>query len=335
MNASVIIQKGKMEQTVATVCKSGQSLSSCIVAMNGIDETLYHHDGSLTNGISDNSYRYAGASDSVNNYVCFGSEKTTCPEDNLYRIIGEFDGKIKLIKAINATSTLLGTNGDYNSDNLYYFWSNINSCSNSSAYVENKSVVRLSNKNNIAAPSTDETEACNVWYYSPLNKINLNTNFVNNIGTNWATKIDLFSWKDSHNYVDVIRGALPAVAYQSEITNSKVSYDGNIGLMYVTDYGFAASSESWGKTLSNYNDNSVTSVNWMYSGLDEWTITPAINYSHDIYAFFIKSDGSVSAQVVKSESGVLDLVVRPVFYLNSSVTYKSGTGESIDPIRLG
>ena len=62
LNASVIIRKDKMIQTVATVCKSGQTLSSCVVAMNGIDETLYYHDGNLTNGINDGSYRYAGAS---------------------------------------------------------------------------------------------------------------------------------------------------------------------------------------------------------------------------------------------------------------------------------
>ena len=39
----------------------------------------------------DYSYRYAGAN--PNNYVCFGSDVTPCPEDNLYRIIGVFDGQ--------------------------------------------------------------------------------------------------------------------------------------------------------------------------------------------------------------------------------------------------
>ncbi|CDF20064.1 unknown [Clostridium sp. CAG:609] len=43
---------------------------------------LYYHDSSLTNGAGDNSYRYAGASDAVNNYVCFGSTQSPCPADN-------------------------------------------------------------------------------------------------------------------------------------------------------------------------------------------------------------------------------------------------------------
>ena len=42
MSAKVIIQKKKIVQTMANVCKSGQTLSSCVIAMDGIDETLYH-----------------------------------------------------------------------------------------------------------------------------------------------------------------------------------------------------------------------------------------------------------------------------------------------------
>ena len=77
------------------------------------ENSLYYHNSSLTNGAGDNSYRYAGASESVNNFVCFGSTTNPCPTDNLYRIIGVFEDKVKLIKYDYATSALLGTNGDY------------------------------------------------------------------------------------------------------------------------------------------------------------------------------------------------------------------------------
>ena len=60
---------------------------------------IYYHDTSLTNGAGDNSYRFAGASDKVNNYVCFGSTQSPCPDDNKYRIIGVFGDKVKLIKS--------------------------------------------------------------------------------------------------------------------------------------------------------------------------------------------------------------------------------------------
>ena len=61
--------------------------------------SLYYHDSSLTNGAGDNSYRYAGASDSVNNYICLGSNKATCPDANLFRIIGVFGAQTKVIRA--------------------------------------------------------------------------------------------------------------------------------------------------------------------------------------------------------------------------------------------
>ena len=63
------------------------------------DNALYYHNSTLTNGAGDNSYRYAGASDSVNNYICLGSDATTCPDANLFRIIGVFGDKTKVIRA--------------------------------------------------------------------------------------------------------------------------------------------------------------------------------------------------------------------------------------------
>ena len=63
------------------------------------ENSLYYHNSSLTNGAGDNSYRYAGASDSVNNYICLGSDEATCPDANLFRIIAVFGDKTKVIRA--------------------------------------------------------------------------------------------------------------------------------------------------------------------------------------------------------------------------------------------
>ena len=60
---------------------------------------IYYHDSTLANGAGDNSYRYAGASDSVNNYICLGSDAATCPDVNLFRIIGVFGAQAKVIRA--------------------------------------------------------------------------------------------------------------------------------------------------------------------------------------------------------------------------------------------
>ena len=63
------------------------------------DNGIYYHESSLANGAGDNSYRYAGASDSVNNYICLGSDEATCPDANLFRIIGVFGNQTKVIRA--------------------------------------------------------------------------------------------------------------------------------------------------------------------------------------------------------------------------------------------
>ena len=63
------------------------------------DDSLYYHNSTLNNGAGDNSYRYAGARDSVNNYICLGSDATTCPDANLFRIIGVFGDQTKVIRA--------------------------------------------------------------------------------------------------------------------------------------------------------------------------------------------------------------------------------------------
>lgn len=59
---------------------------------NDIDNLVYHNNDEL----NDNSYRFVG--DANNNYVCFATDITPCPAENLYRIIGVIDGKVKLIK---------------------------------------------------------------------------------------------------------------------------------------------------------------------------------------------------------------------------------------------
>ena len=63
------------------------------------DNGIYYHESSLANGAGDNSYRFAGASESVNNYICLGSDATTCPDANLFRIIGVFGDQTKVIRA--------------------------------------------------------------------------------------------------------------------------------------------------------------------------------------------------------------------------------------------
>ena len=294
------------------------------------ENNIYYHDSDLANGAGDNSYRYAGAN--PNNFVCFGSDTSPCPTDNLYRIIGVFGenyhgvtGKqlVKLIKYDYMTTDELGTDGDYSQ--TYKEWGMDSTYKGTYGDGERIGVYYWNYK---ATGS-----ATNTWSTSLLNKTNLNTNFINNIGTTWANKIATVTWKVGGNTYANISDVVPATTYQNEIVNpvttnttdNATTYSAKIGLMYVSDYGFAASPDAWTLTMSSYNNTTATNNNWMYMGLYEWTISRIADYSH--FAFFVYYDGYVSDDGVGDGSGV-----RASFSLESSVSYVSGSGSMSDPI---
>ena len=312
-SAKLMIQKEEYKQTLAEYVKSQYT------GTQG-ENSLYYHNSSLTNGAGDNSYRYAGASESVNNFVCFGSTETPCPTDNLYRTIGVIDGKVKLIKYDYATSTLLGTDGDYQES-----WT-----PDASTYKGSLTSIDKYSWNYKATNS-----ASNTWSTSLLNKTNLNTNFINKIGSAWANKIAITTWKVGGGASENIYSSVPATAYQYEVGSSASSttYDAKIGLMYVSDYYYSASPSDW--TLVGYNIRdstkdyrAATGNNWMYMGYTEWTISRDSVSSN--YAFTVFINGNVSNYVGTDSS----IGVRPSFNLESSVKYVSGSGSKSNPIRI-
>ena len=294
------------------------------------ENNIYYHDSDLANGAGDNSYRYAGAN--PNNFVCFGSDTSPCPTDNLYRIIGVFGenyhgvtGKqlVKLIKYDYMTTDELGTDGDYSQ--TYKEWGMDSTYKGTYGDGERIGVYYWNYK---ATGS-----ATNTWSTSLLNKTNLNTNFINNIGTTWANKIATVTWKVGGNTYANISDVVPATTYQNEIVNpvttnttdNATTYSAKIGLMYVSDYGFAASPDAWTLTMSSYNNTTAKNNNWMYMGLYEWTISRYAGYSDD--AFFVNNVGGVNSSLVDYLVGV-----RASFSLESSVSYVSGSGSMSDPI---
>ena len=127
LSGKLIIQKEKMITSISDVAKNGDNLVTAIQNLSTKSKPsytrLYHHDATLANGAGDNSYRFAGASADVKNYICLGSSETTCPDDNLYRIIGVFGDNNhgltgqQLVKVIKNTSigNLFWNDGELNS----------------------------------------------------------------------------------------------------------------------------------------------------------------------------------------------------------------------------
>jgi len=252
------------------------------------ENNLYYHDENFANGAKDKSYRYAGAGDAVNNYICLGAT-SPCPDANLFRIIGVFNNQVKVIK-VTSLGTMAWDSGD-----------------------------------------------SNTWSTSSLNKY-LNGEYLANLG-NLATKISVNTWKvggntkfESDNSFDKLYDSSPSDVYYYEIekpvntnsTDNLVTYDAKIGLIYVSDYGFAAKPSEW-KTLYEYNESSL---DWLYTGLGEFTITRCASFTNITHIIY--SDGRVSDAQVSSV-----LSVRPSFYLIDSVSYSGGVGTQSDPIIIG
>ena len=286
-SAKLMIQKEKIPTVLSDVCTSGDNLASCITTLSNKSEpsivNIYHHTSSLANGAGDNSYRYAGASDSVNNYICLGSDEATCPEANLFRIIGVFGDQTKVMRAKS-----IGTKQWHSSSS-------------------------------------------NTWSSSSLNTY-LNGEYLTSLGT-LAEKIATTTWKVGGGSWANIGTSVPATVYKYEVGSnaSTTTVDKKIGLMYVSDYYYAASPSAW--TLMGYNDDATKNyraaktINWLYLGPNEWTISR--NSDNTTNAFLVSSTGSVSNPIV-----TFSYAARPSFSLESSTTYVSGSGSMSDPVRV-
>ena len=293
------------------------------------------HDGYLTENL-------------VNNYVCFGSDITPCPSENLYRIIGLFDENqdgvynVKLIKATYAKADVLGTNGGYISmDGDMPLYSN-HSNSNSNNSIGNN------------------------WKELGINLINLNTNFWNSIDDKWQEKILLNNWTVNSKwfYEHILKnGAKEAYDYELGINKDSEYYQEELGLMYVSDYYYGANPDFWTYGGNNYypyyfgsekgNTYALSIIfNWLFVGAEFTMMT--YNYG----AYIIESDGDVfvsgeqdselpletSLQVKKLNNSLIpspirylwstSAVMRPVFYLKDNILLIGGTGTQTDPYRI-
>ena len=265
----------------------------------------------------DYSYRYAGAN--PNNYVCFGSDEETCSAENLYRIIGVFDGKVKLIKSDYTTSAMLGTDG------RDYYGTYSNSTTNYKGSMDTSTIAayRWNYDTSVSASGS------NNWTTSEFNTINLNTNYWNYLGSTWQNLIAKTTW---HLGGMTSRYNVAKAFYDGERNNAgygsnPTTYTDEIGLMYPSDYGYAASPDAWATNLGSYNSLTIKANNWLYMGLIEWTITP---YSSDSSIVFIVS----GTGYLHYSNAYIGCAARPVFYLKSNVALQGGSGTSSDPYRL-
>ena len=335
LTGKVLIQSNKLIDSVSDVAKSGDNLVTAIQNLSTKSKPsytgLYHHDASLTNGAEDNSYRFAGAN--PNNYVCFGSDEATCPTENLYRIIGVIDGKVKLIHAYGATTEMLGTDGGY-----------INTASGNQMPSQNYK--ESGDLSKIGVYNWNKT-GDNTWSTSTTNTTNLNKKFLAYLdgkNTKWKTMIADTTWYVGGMTLTNGNYSNAKTAYDYEVGANKdanTTVTSKIGLMYVSEYYYGASKDYWtlpGRDQYGFwrfavwmgNDYSkAKNDNWMCTGLYEWTISRCA-FQGPNQAFGVVDIGFVYDMTANYAGYVL----RPSFNLTSSVKYELGDGTAVNPIRV-
>ena len=259
---------------------------------------IYYHNASLTNGAGDNNYRYAGAN--PNNYICLGSDATTCPDDNLFRIIGVFGDKVKVIKDKSVVKMHWDTS-NYNTWSI----SSLNTYLNGTYLT---SIGTLSDKIDVAT-----------W----------------KVGGNTWDNISVSTAKEVYDY-EIKNPSTTASTGETEYS-AKIGLMYVSDYMFaVLQDNWTLVAYNSNDATKDYR--AIKAENWLYLGSDEYTITRSSKNSGEVFAIY--SSGEVYSYSVSCDSGeplpcsVYAKYARPSFYLISSVEYSGGTGTSSDPIRI-
>lgn len=251
--------------------------------------------------------------DNIKNFVCFGSNATPCPDEYLYRIIGVFDDSVKLIKWTYIEDKMIGKEYNIAGRKYKYYYSHVRKPTAIDAYY------------------WDKTGGTN-WATSSTNTNGLNNNYLNYLGTSWSNKIKVSDWQIGGN-AHAVLSLTAAKTYQNEIVNPTESkiYQAKVGLMYISDYGYAMKSEAWtSNTLDvtlggRYESRYYKYDNWLEDSCEAWTITKDTNTGKIINIKAYKP------LILVSNGGQN---IKPTFYLKSNITYISGTGTEKDPYRM-
>ena len=290
--------------------------------------------GGTTSSLDGGNIRYYGAS--PKNYVYFNCETYPSTNCELWRIIGVFDGKIKLMR-----NESIGN----------YSWDTSASSVNSGYGVNEWSQADLMKLLN---PGHESESVGGSLYYNSKSKTCYNRNNNATTSCNFTstgikndttrnmiaeTTWNLGGWNSSDIFSNVMyekeRGAT-TVSNSSDGITRATTWTGKIALPYPSDYGFATDLSKCSQTLSNYYSSTDSyacrSNDWMYSifktNTFNWLLTPLSGNANN--AFNVYSAGYVN----KNTSVYAANGVAPVLYLGSDQDIVAGDGSQSNPYQL-
>ena len=289
--------------------------------------------GSMSTGIDAGNIRYYGAN--PNNYIYFNcSDYSNQSSDTCetWRIIGVFDGKVKIMRgSVIGSYSWDSSASDINSGYGVNEWSQadlmklLNGGYDSesvggSLYWNAKSGTCYNGKNNA-------TTACD------FTSIGLKNDTTRNMiaETTYYTR----GHNSNQIFVDAMydKERVSGTVITGVTPTRTLTWTGKIAVAYASDYGYAADLSLCQKQLSSYNDAACTSNNWMKNivtnngGNWGWLLTPDTFNVESVWS--VISLGYVTDLTAGYTRGVA-----PVLHLNSELDIGPGSGTSSDPYQL-
>ncbi len=292
--------------------------------------------GGTTTDLDGGNIRYYGAS--PNNYIyfnCSDYSNQTSSTCETWRIIGVFDGKLKLIRG-----SQIGK----------YSWDNKNKSTGAEDnYGKNdwttaRLMKLLNPRDYYKVDSNDNNLGQSLYYnsasgkcYSGQNNATVDCDFTSTGIKNDETRnmiaettYYLGGWNSYSVY--------PNEIYEYErgttvYTGRPPTWPGKIALAYPSDYGYAADlNQCKDKTLYDYDNSTCTSNNWMKAILGTsshgWLLTPRSGGSYN--AWNVYSGGYVGSTYLAYYA----IGAVPVLSLSSKLGIESGDGSSSNPYKL-
>lgn len=275
----------------------------------------------------DGNIRYYGAS--PNNYVYFNCSTYPTTNCELWRIIGTFGDKIKIVRnesigkySWDNKDKTTGAETNYGKND----WTDArlmkllnpgydNESVGGSLYYNAKSGTCYVNQNNA-------TTACN--FTSTGIKNDTTKNIIAEVTYNTA------GYNDATLYPNEIytyeRGS-------TVYSGRQTTWTGKIGLMYPSDYGYASDLTKYREKINNYNASTCSQNNWIYNMGSLWLLTHDSARSDRNWS--INSSGNASVNGNGNGGTSNGLLVFPSLFLSSDVKIISGNGSINNPYQLG
>ena len=320
-NMSLVPQKTLSNPLATHITNLYNNSTKTNVTNNGIK---YQYD--ITNGLmkdADGNIRYSGLGD--RNYVLFNCNTYPNTSCETWRIIGVFDGKVKLIRNESIGTypwdnkdTTTGAEADYGSNdwttarlmkllNPGYTKESVNN----SLYYNSKGGQCYAGANNAETP-------CDFTY----------TGIKNDTTRNMIAdaKWSLLGWLDEGVNVYADQSYKLENTSGTVYTGNKTSWTGKIALPYPSDYAYSAYLGKCTSTLGEYSNCS----SWMKTMFNSKTIallTPIVSSS---FVFHV-AGGCLD---LGEPCAALDSEIFPTLYLNANVSIKTGSGTLNSPYQL-